>query len=133
MAQFLVNTTNLVLVESGTVSSMPDPFFIVDLEHMLRREIGGDKLIAIKDLWIDGMYLDKKKSKGYTWKELGVGPETVIGVLADMAGQNDRPLAPKHLIEEKPKKGGNRKKSARGIALPTTGNAMDAEVIFFLI
>lgn len=85
MATFCFNGEFILEVSQAQIGQLPEQFGIFDLEQILKGPLAEDKRIlkGIKELSIDGIFLDKKRLKGYTWEELCTNQDPVIGVLAE--------------------------------------------------
>lgn len=134
MATFLINTTDLIQVSASELSTLPEPFGIVDIESLMHRLSVKYRSAIVKQVSIDGCCLDKKRMKGYCWSDFDANDERIIAILAycdenDGKDKDEGAQGRQMMVEKNPQKGGKKKKGGKGIAMSSTGNEMDREVI----
>jgi hypothetical protein len=127
MATALVNGEHLLDLSTASIASLPEQFGLHDLELLLTAAAAkaGVKLARVKDVFVHGRPLDKKKNKGagFVWRELDIGVEDVIGVHADVEGGHESEV----ILEEEVVRGSKKNEDAKIGGKKKTGRKMEEE------
>lgn len=119
MASVCVNGEHLLPLTQAAVDSLPAPFGVHDFETLVVQAAAAEGLVVlrVKDVYIRGIALDKKRLKGFDWQELKVGSDEIIGVVADIEAPSVSDIAEKESKETKAKKGAKqaKRKGAKGM------------------
>lgn len=117
MATVLVNGEHEMILSEHEIKRLPDPFGIHDFEEILvaASERIGLLKFELKEVFVNGAVLDRKKLRGFSWKELGITNDTVIGVFAEAEKtlQESEEQGCKQLRADQSKKRGRSKSKKR--------------------